>query len=124
MFSILLQIGIVAVIVLLFYQYGSMFISKGPLSKGLFGGRLKKRKQLKRSCRLKFTGRKLKLCLAKAVQSTLHEGSRRHTKITKRIEKKERRIARRADIDECAKYKKHSWKRIRCRDKARFKKRR
>lgn len=41
-----------------------------------------------------------------------------------RVRKKARTVERRAEIDECAKYKKHSWKRIRCRDKARFKKRR
>ena len=69
--------------------------------KGLFGGRLSERRRLRKKCKkeIKNDDLKLKLCLAKAVESTLHKGSKKHTGVTKRIKKMERRIARRDGIN-------------------------
>jgi len=92
---------LIAALLSIFILNGFSFHSDGPLSKGLYGGRLKKRKILRKKCKkeIKNDDLKLKLCFAKAVESTLHKGSRKHTNVKKRIEKMERRIARRDGIN-------------------------
>ena len=102
------------------FAIGYWFVFHDPLSKGLFGGRLKKRKDMKRGCRSQgLRGRDLQLCLLKAKRDTLHEGSRKHSRVTRRYERRE---DRRDDIRKCDSLK--GLKKIACKAKANLKKRR